>query len=305
MLKKSLWIIPLLFCTNLLAQTADSSSTPPPSFAINLGIKNHGISIGNSRNWTGIRLNFKDQYVEEINGLNVTLWKAGKNPDAVINGVALGILGPEAKELNGFALGFGVAARSISGTSIGILGLGADNISGFAFGGLGIGCSTFHGIGIGGLGIGGNDMRGLFIGGLGFGGDTIHGVGIAGLGMGGEDLKGIFLAGLGLGGNKVSGFAASLLGIGGNKLSGVAISGFGIGGSKLEGIFLTGVFLKADQLKYFGAAGYVKAKEMTGVSIGILNIANKLNGIQIGAINIAKNNPWPFKVLPFMNVHLK
>jgi len=40
-----------------------------------------------------------------------------------------------------------------------------------------------------------------------------------------------------------------------------------------------------------------------GLSIGILNYAERLSGFQIGLVNIANNNSKPFRVLPLVNAH--
>jgi hypothetical protein len=42
--------------------------------SLNFPTKKYGISIGNSYEFTGIRVNFADKNVKTINGLNVTFW---------------------------------------------------------------------------------------------------------------------------------------------------------------------------------------------------------------------------------------
>lgn len=42
--------------------------------ALNFPAKKYGISIGNSHEFTGIRINFADENVKTVNGLNITFW---------------------------------------------------------------------------------------------------------------------------------------------------------------------------------------------------------------------------------------
>ena len=41
--------------------------------SLDIPVKGYGISFGNSKKFTGFRLNFRDRQVREINGINVTL----------------------------------------------------------------------------------------------------------------------------------------------------------------------------------------------------------------------------------------
>jgi hypothetical protein len=40
-----------------------------------------------------------------------------------------------------------------------------------------------------------------------------------------------------------------------------------------------------------------------GVSLALLNIAHELHGVQVGLLNWAGNQPWPWRLLPLLNVH--
>src|SRR5262245_12654488 len=90
--------------TTAPATPAASASPASPAteshFAANLGLLGTGLSLGNSARWTGVRLNFQDAGVTRLNGLSVTLWKAkqGGNQSARVNGIAVGLVGPEAGE---------------------------------------------------------------------------------------------------------------------------------------------------------------------------------------------------------------
>ena len=40
-----------------------------------------------------------------------------------------------------------------------------------------------------------------------------------------------------------------------------------------------------------------------GATIGLVNYAAKLDGVQIGLINYVSENPWPFRLLPLVNLN--
>jgi hypothetical protein len=55
-----------------------------------------------------------------------------------------------------------------------------------------------------------------------------------------------------------------------------------------------------------GLSGYNCVRGIQkGITIGLLNRAGTLKGIQIGLLNIAGNNPFPFRILPLLNLNLK
>ena len=72
--------------------------------SLDLAVRGWGLSLGNSRNTNGLRINLIDHDVERVTGVNLTLWKARRNPDALIRGVGVG------QDLHtGFALSVGGA----------------------------------------------------------------------------------------------------------------------------------------------------------------------------------------------------
>ena len=108
----------------------DESAEKPPvhdPFSIDLGYANWGLSLGNSPTWTGIRINFRDDRIDEINGLNVTLWAPGKVKGSEVNGIAIGLYGPAAENLTGISVG-GIA-NSTEGDQIGIHAAGIANVA--------------------------------------------------------------------------------------------------------------------------------------------------------------------------------
>ena len=134
--------LPLLRGPSLAAQdsTHQEPRRPPGYHALNLGVAGVGLSIGNSRRWTGVRINFQDNQVEQVNGIGITIWNAKHNEAMVENGLALGLIGP-------------VGGR-FTGVTIGGLGAVADR--------------EFRGLNVAGLGLVSNgDMKGVNLAGLG------------------------------------------------------------------------------------------------------------------------------------------
>ena len=149
-----------------------------------------GLSFGNSKEFTGLRFNFRDSRVRRVTGVNVTFWMPRKdNKDAVVRGLSLGVV---------------PGGGRVRGVQLGLLGAGADaSLTGLTVAGLGAGAgSDVKGVvlALGGVGAG-EDLTGIAIGGLGAGaGENITGICLGGLGAGaGGDLKGVVLGGLGAG----------------------------------------------------------------------------------------------------------
>ncbi len=261
------------------------------SQSLNIPSKHFGLSIGNSKKFKGFRINFRDHKVEEINGINVTLWRSKNNRSAEVNGISLGIM-PDAGYLNGIQLGaLGVGAdKKVSGVSLGLLGVGAGTeINGIAIGGLGAGSGVHtKGLVIGGLGAGsGGNMTGISIGGLGAGaGGDMTGISVGGLGAGaGGNMSGLSIGGLGAGaGGNLTGITIGGLGAGaGGNITGLTIAGIGAGcGGELKGITLGGI-----------AAG---APKVTGLTIGGFAVGGvQLQGIQVATAWIKVENEGNLK----------
>jgi len=104
-----------------VAQTPTRPAPRSTSQSLDLAINHVGISIGNSPLLTGLRLNWRDENVVRINGINVTLWTPGSSPRGEVNGLSLGLLAPSAASLNGIVLGGGGirADRRLTGVSVG------------------------------------------------------------------------------------------------------------------------------------------------------------------------------------------
>ena len=163
-------------------------STPSEPHSLDIAINHVGISIGNSHRLTGIRLNWRDEAVEYVNGINFTLWSPGQNPRAGVNGLAVGVVAPGAARLNGIVLGgigiradqrltgiglatFGVLSHgSVGGVTVGGLAIVADSdVTGLSAGALAVMSKggAINGIGVAGVSvIAAGGLRGVAIGGL-------------------------------------------------------------------------------------------------------------------------------------------
>jgi len=91
-----------------------------------------------------------------------------------------------------------------------------------------------------------------------------------------------------------------------NRLEGLGAAGLSVRAGEISGATLAAALVKAHTLTGFsaGAVNYFDEYQV-GLSIGIVNIAQRLNGIQLGIINIARNNSSPFRVLPIINAHFE
>ncbi len=278
-----------------------------------------GISIGNSREFTGLRINFSDRNVVRVTGINLTFWRARENAKAVVRGISLGIYGPEAGVLRGIQAGLlGVAGHGqVAGISVGGIGVGSTGeVRGVALGGIGVGADTLvRGIALGLVGVGsGGNLEGVAIGGIGVGAmNRVQGIALGLLGVGaGEDMNGVAAGVLGVGaGHDLQGFAVGGVGVGsGNNLTGIFIGGIGVGCRYLlRGVAIGGVAVSAESIH--GAAVSVGANgalHLRGVMASLLynrirprgqarglllagynRVSGKLTGISIGIVNEAEH----------------
>jgi hypothetical protein len=263
--------------------------------SLDIPVKGYGISFGNSKKFAGLRFNFRDKRVDRIDGLNVTLWKADENEEAIMRGISLGII-PEAGEMGYFQVGFGVVAEyQLSGVTLGILGAGAgQNVTGVNISLLAAGAGqNLYGITLAGLGAGaGQNVTGITFGGLGAGaGQTMTGINIGGLGVGA--------------GQELSGFSVALLGAGAPEVTGVTVAGLAVGGEEITGLSIALAHIRVENdgvLTGVTAAAFPYIKRfLKGISFGIFNYAHEVSGIQIGLLNYVADNPSGLKILPIFN----
>jgi len=245
----------LLLLTPLVSQARQS---------VGVMVNDVGLSIGDSKEVTGLRLNFRDRNMRMVRGVNATIWTAHEPMRGTVNGVALGLPATSAEYITGYGWGlFGVGAEK--------------DLTGVAFGGLGVGA--------------GENVSGLILAGLGVGaGGDFNGVGIAGIGAGaGGDIKGITLSGLASGS--------------GGTMTGLHVAGFAIGAESVNGLIVAPGYFRIEEGFQNGLAASavsVVRGDQRGVTIGLYNYARKLEGVQIGLINHAANKKR-FKVLPLIN----
>ena len=92
----------ILFSTTILSQ--DHNEEYHSYSSLDLGYANSGLSFGNSKTWNGIRFNVIDDGIEDINGINFTLWRPEEISGSEVNGFAIGAV-PSAGRLNGISIG--------------------------------------------------------------------------------------------------------------------------------------------------------------------------------------------------------
>jgi len=289
-----------------------------PAQVIDLTVDNTGIAIGDKPRVNGLRINYRDRRLEQVNGVNITVWSPYEPVTGTVNGLALGIPVTGASRIKGIGLGvlgLGVE-QSITGIGIGGVGIGGGGelrgimlggvgvgsgggITGLAVGGVGVGsggpmrgiqiglvgvggAGDLTGISVGGIGVGGGGhVSGLAIGGVGVGGaGGFTGIAIGGVGVGsGGDVTGLTLAGVGIGsGGTLKGLSIAGGGIGAVRLRGVAVSILGAGGSDVHAIVLTGGYFKVDERGRFDG----------GALAGVNNVSGEQHGLTIGLFNYAR-----------------
>lgn len=277
----------LLYTFSAAAQTTDTVETeaaePNDCWNGSIGIPSavEGISLGNSRQFKGLRLNFSDCGIDKIDGVNVTLMWPLENPNSEINGIALGLVGPGAARITGIAVaGIGMQAT--------------ESITGFSF-------STFASSSEG-------EMTGVQIGGLALiSKGRMLGINAAAFGIDGySEVNGFSVGGVGLVSSKgmnginIGGFATLSEG----NITGLNIAGFALYSfNELSGLNIAGTITSYNTTGVSASLYHNSENRMKGISFSLFNYAAELLGVQIGIINIAMNNPFPFKVMPLINMN--
>lgn len=283
--------------------TALSALAAVPAHAqarsVDLTVNDVGLSIGDSRRVTGLRLNYRDRNLERVNGVNATLWMPYEDMRGVVHGIALGLPATGARRIEGIAAGIvGIGAgESIRGLGVGGIGLGVgEDFRGIGIGGIGLGVGQdMRGAALGGIGMGiGGDLRGLAIGGIGVGvGQNASGVLLGGIGAGvGGNMTGLSIGGIGVGaGGNVKGLSITGIGMGaGGDVTGVQIAGIGIGsGGTLKYVSIAGVGIGAPRIEGLAIAAGVGAQDARGVIIAPLYFriqdSGKMRGVNVSAFN--------------------
>ncbi len=269
--------------------------------SLDLMVNGVGISFGNSKRVIGLRFNIRDEGVEEVTGLNFTLWKPGENPDAVMRGLQLGIYGPSADELGILSVGIAAvhAYSRISGIAVAggavvsegsIHGIALSGFANVADGGMfGISASGLANVatgGVNGIAIGGlanvaeGYMKGISIGGL----ANVSQSGTSGISIGGlANVAEGFMTGISIGG---------LANVSQGGINGVSVGGLAnVSEGRLTGISVGGLATVSEggmRGIHIGGLAAVAEGYMTGVSVGGLAAVSEagMSGITIGGLAV-------------------
>ena len=273
----------------------ESTGSDASYFHVPIGLDSSGISIGNSRRWNGLRFNFSDNGVEEVNGLNIGVWDLHKPSIGRMTGIDVG-LSNRVTEGRGLSLAaFGTEGED---SLRGIYAAGLATVSG----------SDIHGLGLGGLAVvAGAGLDGIHAGGL----AVVSGADQRGLGLGGLALvsggaqSGIRAGGLAVvSGAGQSGLSlAGLACVSGADLSGIALSGLAtVVGGHVDGLAGALAATRTRGLNGVALSAYNRVDgRQTGLSVGLFNRAHSLQGVQIGLLNYVRENPAWLRWLPIVN----
>lgn len=253
---------------------------PAGAQSLDLTVRDTGISIGDSEEVNGLRINFRDRAMQRVRGINATVWTPRERPGGKVNGVALGL------PLTG--------SGALSGIGLGLLGISVDSsLTGMVLAGLGAGA--------------GQDIKGIVFTGLGAGaGRDITGIAISGVGVGaGQHMTGVSLSGVAAGaGGTLRGIHAAGIGIGATNVRGIILSGFAAGGHDVYALSMAPGYFKIDhdgRQRGVSIAAFNRIRGVQeGLTIGIVNWTRQLEGIQIGLINGAGNKKR-MRWMPFVN----
>lgn len=293
-----------------------------PAFAdpLNLPHSHYGISIGNSKTFTGLRFNLADEEVKVVRGINATLFNWPDHydqPYAVtaerMDGLALGLMGPRAGEINGLALGcWLINAGTMRGIHIAPIHVIGESLTGFSFSFVHT-LDSMNGVTVSLVPNINEEINGVVIGLLYLKAKLANGLVVQGL-FGGEVEE---VNGVSLEWGSLAFLATGLLtGLGGGplgtatapsspSLSSSAMPSFApVGSKKINGVMIGGYNLAREQNGVLLALLGNRTDKGTGLQIGALfNNSVTFHGVQIGLINHIGNNPFLFRWMPILNFH--
>ena len=289
-----------------------------------LGSHGSGIGFGNSEYHNGIRFNYRDCGVKEVNGINFTLWEGYQNTlhDFSMNGISIGTF-PVAGSMNGITLGLAgaISMRDMTGVNIGGLALLSHkgtitgiNVSSLAIVSVGGGITGFN---FGGLALvsPGGDITGINFGGLAVvsPGGSIIGVNISTLALVSPkgSITGINFSGLAIvaPGGDITGLNISGLALvsPGGDITGINFSGLALVSpdgditginttlgeihcrGNLTGINVAGYKIKADRITGLTVAPiWIDTESLTGLTLtGYCRVNGTQTGVSIALVNDA------------------
>src|SRR5690606_25820315 len=259
----------------------------PSGRSLDLGIAGYGLSLGNSPVWTGLRVNLTDRDVRRVDGINITLWRPGRNPNAELNGLALGVVAPEAGTIRGAGVGLVavVAERSLGGLAYGTAAVvTGGELTGFALGGAAVVTGGLRGIAVSPIAVvSRGDSRGAAVAGLGTVAEgSMRGINVAGLGTVAQgNMAGVNLSGLGT--------------VAQGHMRGINFAGLGtVAQGDMRGINLAGLgVVSQGDMRGLNLAGLatVAQGDMAGTSVaGLANVAQgSMTGLNLGGLaNVAQ-----------------
>lgn len=235
----------------------DDDRHPGDGPALRLMVGDVGVGIGHVPRVTGLRINWSDRALEEVTGVNLTLWRpAALRGDGAVGGT-----------VRGAAVGTTPQAGRVRGLGLGLLGVvGEEGLDGAHLGGLAsVSGGSHRGVSAGGVAVvGGDDLWGIQVGGVAaVTGEHARGIQAGGLAVvGGESMRGI----------QAGGLAA----VSGGRLRGIQGSAVAVvGGRGMEGIQLGGLALVTG-----GSASGIQAGGLAAVA------GDAFRGIQAGGLGV-------------------
>ncbi len=304
----SRYMMPFLGILLISATITHTSAAAQPDtvshYSLDPAVNNYGLSFGNSRRLRGIRINLIDRGVEEVTGINLTLWKPGRNPDALIRGISFGLVAPRADRIYGLSLGAGgvIAESSLGGIFLSGLATVSGEMTGIGISGLaGVSGGRSRGIFLSGLAnVTDGDADGIMVGGLAnvCDGDA-RGINIGGLAnVADGDARGISLGGLA---NVADGDVTGIMMGGMANVADGDITGISLGGlanvcdGNLTGISAGGISnVVSGNFRGAGIGGVAQIVNgsSTGLHIGGLSVVGRdnLTGISLSGGQIKSNS---------------
>ncbi len=279
-------LISFLLLASSPGASAAQSTQETEGWGLDLTIDGFGLVIGNIPRVNGLRLNFRDSYLEQVNGLNLTIWKPRDEVGGNINGVAIGLVAPNADRIHGISAGLlaTLADERMAGIAIGGLAVVSQgSLQGLSMGGLAtVAQDRVAGVTLGGLAVvSEGDVEGLSVGGLATVSQrNVRGISVGGLANVAEgSVDGVSVGGL------ATVAQGSVRGLSVGGLATVAegdIDGLSVGG-------LASVAQGAIRGIHAGGLAVVGEGDVTGVSLGGLAVvsgAGSLRGIAsaLGAV---------------------
>ncbi len=296
-------VLALALPLTALAQSDEGSQRSGPG--LSLTVNSWGLALGNVPRVNGVRINWRDRYLEEVNGLNITLWHPidlpKDAPGGTVNGISLGLFAPAANRLNGINIGgVAVLARDrLWGVNLGgLAAVSEGTITGLNFGTLAVvGGQSVTGISLGGLAVvSEGPMLGLNVGGLAVVSEKgLTGVSVGPLGavVAQGPIRGFQFGGLAVVSEReLWGFqAAGLVTVTAGEVTGVSLAGLAVvGEDRITGLSIGGLaVVSAGPVRWLQAGGLAVASDesVSGITLAGYRIHTpKLNGAAFALVTM-------------------